>query len=99
LRVLIAFRRRAGRRKKVFQFFYFLHFTFVDNQNFYSMSILQIPILFIGSKGEKRLNTLFDSGADLSCIHPDCVKDLETPVHMDRIRHVKTANTGHLLEV
>jgi len=63
------------------------------------MSILRIPILFVGSKGEKRLNTLFDSGADLSCIHPDCVKDLETPVHMGRIRHLSTASTGHLIEV
>jgi hypothetical protein len=53
----------------------------------------------VGSKGEKKLRALFDSGADLSCIHPDCVKDLETPVHMGRIRHLKTANTGHLLEV
>jgi predicted aspartyl protease len=63
------------------------------------MSILRIPILFVGSKGEKRLNALFDSGADLSCVHSDCVKDLETPVHLGRIRHLKTANAGHLIEV
>jgi predicted aspartyl protease len=63
------------------------------------MSILRIPILFVGSKGEKRLNALFDSGADLSSIHPDCVKDLETPVHLGRIRHLSTANTAHLIEV
>ena len=30
------------------------------------MSILRIPILFVGSKSEKHLNTRFDSGADLS---------------------------------
>jgi hypothetical protein len=63
------------------------------------MSILRIPILFVGSKGEKKLNALFDSGAELSCIHPDCVKDLETPVHLGRIRHLSTANTAHLIEV
>jgi hypothetical protein len=63
------------------------------------MSILRIPILFVGSKGEKHLNALFDSGADLSCIHPDCVKDLEIPVHLGRVRHLSTANTAHLIEV
>jgi hypothetical protein len=63
------------------------------------MSILRIPILFVGSKGEKHLNTLFDSGADFSCIHPDCVKDLETPVHLGRVRHIHTASTSHLIEV
>jgi hypothetical protein len=63
------------------------------------MSILRIPILFVGSKGEKHLNTLFDSGADFSCIHPDYVKDLATPVHLGRVRHVHTASTAHLIEV
>jgi hypothetical protein len=63
------------------------------------MSILKIPILFVGSKGEKTLITLFDSGADFSCIHPDYVKDLETPVHMGRVRHMHTTSTGHLIEV
>ncbi len=63
------------------------------------MSILRIPILFVGSKGEKHLTALFDSGADLSCIHPDCVKDLETPVHMGRIRHLNTASAAHVIEV
>lgn len=63
------------------------------------MSILRIPILFVGSKGEKRLSALFDSGADLSCIHPDAIKDLETPVHMGRVRQLSTASAGHLIEV
>jgi hypothetical protein len=63
------------------------------------MSILRIPILFVGSKGEKHLNTLFDSGADLSCIHPDCVKDLEIPVHLGRIRYLSTASIARVIEV
>jgi len=63
------------------------------------MSILRIPILYVGAKGEKRLNTLFDSGADLSCIHPDYVKELETPVHLGRIRHLNTASAARLIEV
>ena len=87
------------REKKVFRFFYFPLFIFVANLKFYSMSILRIPILFVGSKGEKHLTALFDSGADLSCIHPDSVKELETPVHLGRIRHLNTASAAHLIEV
>ena len=63
------------------------------------MSILRIPILFVGSKGEKHLSTLFDTGADLSAIHPDVVKELETPVKLGRVRHLSTASTAHLIEV
>jgi predicted aspartyl protease len=63
------------------------------------MSILKHPLLFVGSKGEKILYTLFDSGANLSCIHPDCIKDLETPTHLGRIRQLATANEGHFIEV
>ncbi len=35
------------------------------------MSVIKLPLLFAGSKGEKHLYTLFDSGANLSCINPD----------------------------
>ncbi len=44
------------------------------------MSVLKLPLLFAGSKGEKHIYTLFDSGANLSCIHPDFVKNLEEKV-------------------
>jgi predicted aspartyl protease len=63
------------------------------------MSILKIPILYVGSKGEKNLLTLFDTGANLSCIHPDFVKEIETPVHLGRVRLVSTASTAHFIEV
>lgn len=63
------------------------------------MSILRIPILYVGSKGEKHLMTLFDSGADLSCISPELVRTLETPVSLGRVRHLSTANIGHFIEV
>jgi len=46
------------------------------------MSILKIPILYVGSKGEKKLYTLFDSGADLSCIHPEHLNNIEVPVDL-----------------
>ena len=41
------------------------------------MSVIKIPILFVGSKGEVRLYSLFDSGANLSCINPDFLEKLE----------------------
>lgn len=43
------------------------------------MSVIKFPMLYVGSKGEKRLYTLFDSGANLSCINPDYVGNIEKP--------------------
>jgi hypothetical protein len=63
------------------------------------MSIIKHPLLYVGSKGEKTLYTLFDSGANLSCISPDHIKDLETPVHLGRIRKLATASEGHYIEI
>ncbi|MBY0425058.1 MAG: retropepsin-like domain-containing protein [Cytophagales bacterium] len=63
------------------------------------MSIIKYPILFVGSKGEKMLYTLFDSGANLSCINPDFIKDLEIPVSLGRVRKIATAAEGHFIEV
>ena len=63
------------------------------------MSIIKHPLLYIGSKGEKTLYTLFDSGANLSCIHPDLIKDLETPIHLGRVRKLATASEGHYIEI
>jgi hypothetical protein len=63
------------------------------------MSIIKDPLLFVGSKGEKILYTLFDSGANLSCINPDYVEQLEIPVSLGRIRKIATASEGHFIEV
>jgi hypothetical protein len=63
------------------------------------MSAIKLPLLFAGSKGERNLYTLFDRGANLSCINPDYVKDLETPTHLGRARHIGTASEGHFIEV
>ena len=35
------------------------------------MGIIKVPLLFMGSKGEKTIYTLFDSGAGFSCITPE----------------------------
>jgi len=63
------------------------------------MSIIKHPLLYVGSKGEKTLYTLFDSGANLSCINPDLIRDIETPVSLGRIRRLSTASEGHYIEV
>lgn len=45
--------------------------------------IIRLPLRFEGSKGEKHLYALFDSGATYSCINESLVEDLEilTPLH------------------
>ena len=63
------------------------------------MSIIKTPLLFIGSKGEKHLYALYDSGANLSCIHPDVLEGLESPVSLGRSRLVGTASEGHYIKV
>lgn len=63
------------------------------------MSIIKTPLLFVGSLGEKHIYTLYDSGANLSCIHPDILDDLEIPVSLGRTRKVGTASEGHFIEV
>lgn len=45
--------------------------------------------------GEKHIYTLYDSGANLSCIHPNQIEGLETPTHLGRIRMIGTASEGH----
>jgi hypothetical protein len=63
------------------------------------MSVIKLPILFVGSLGETRLYSLFDSGANLSCINPDFLDQLEIPVKLGRKRHVNTAAEGHFIEI
>lgn len=63
------------------------------------MSIIKIPMLFVGSKGEKNLYALFDSGANLSCINPEYVDDIEQKVSLGRVRKIATAAEGHYIEV
>ncbi len=63
------------------------------------MSIIKLPILFIGSKGEKILYALFDSGANLSCISSDFVNEIEIPTHLGVIRKLATAVEGHFIEI
>lgn len=63
------------------------------------MSVIKLPLLFVGSKGEKKLYTLFDSGANLSCIDKNHLENLEQPVNLGRVRKLATAGEGHFIEV
>ena len=63
------------------------------------MSVIKLPLLFAGSLGETRLYSLFDSGANLSCINPDFLDNLEVPVKLGRKRNVYTASEGHFIEI
>lgn len=63
------------------------------------MSVLRLPLLFAGSQGEKRLYSLFDTGANLSCIDEQHLQNLENPVHLGRVRRLATASEGHYIEI
>lgn len=63
------------------------------------MSIIKIPMLYVGSRGEKQLYTLFDSGANLSCIHPDYLGGIEPPTNLGHKRKLATASEGHYIEI
>ena len=63
------------------------------------MSVIKLPILFAGSKGEIRLLSLFDSGANLSSINPDFLDNLEFPVKLGRVRNLATASEGHFIKI
>jgi hypothetical protein len=43
--------------------------------------------------------TLFDSGANLSCINPLYLNNIESPVKLGRTRNIYTASEGHFIEV
>jgi len=64
-----------------------------------NMSVIKLPLLFVGSQGEKRLYALFDSGANLSCIDKSQLENLELPVHLGRVRKLATASEGHFIEI
>lgn len=63
------------------------------------MSVIKQPLLYVGSKGEKKLYTLYDSGANLSCIRPDKAKEIANPEKMGRPRKMASASEGHFIEV
>jgi hypothetical protein len=63
------------------------------------MSIIKQPLLYVGSKGEKHIYTLFDSGANLSCIHPSIAEEICELNSLGIVRKIATAAEGHFKEV
>lgn len=63
------------------------------------MSIIKIPILYEGDQGEIRLNTLFDSGANLSCISEDFAGQISTLLKFPKPKKIATAAIGHFIEI
>ncbi len=59
------------------------------------MSILKFPLLYAGSKGEKHLYTLFDSGTKYSCVHPDIIEGIAMLHPLGCIRRLSMS--GHAL--
>ena len=61
------------------------------------MSIIKLPLLYEGSKGEKTIYTLFDSGATFSCISEEYASELATVEKMRHPMKVATAAIGTFL--
>jgi hypothetical protein len=63
------------------------------------MSIIKVPLRYEGSKGEKTLYTLFDSGASFSCIREDYAGELATLEKMRRPLEIATAARDTYLKI
>jgi hypothetical protein len=63
------------------------------------MSIIKLPLFFEGSKGEKTLYALFDSGATFSCISLEAAKDLATLEKLRKPLEVATTSVGNYLRI
>ena len=63
------------------------------------MSILEHDLTLLGSKGRRRLNALFDSGASYSIIRRDVAEELEllTPIPDPENYIFETARPGELI--
>jgi predicted aspartyl protease len=61
--------------------------------------IIRIPLRFEGSKGEKMLYALFDSGATYSCISDGSVEDLEELLQLHIPLHLATASEATFMEI
>jgi hypothetical protein len=63
------------------------------------MSLVRVPVLFIGSKSEKPLYTLFDTGANVSCINSELAQLLGEPTRLPYPRKFGTASEHPFMEV
>jgi hypothetical protein len=63
------------------------------------MPTLQFPVEFEGDLGEGRFETLFDSGANLSCINPEVAHQIASFNKLHRSKRLLTASENHYIEV
>jgi predicted aspartyl protease len=63
------------------------------------MGIIKVPLLFMGSKGEKTIYTLFDNGASFSCITPETADEIGLVERMRLPLEVGTASRGHFVKI
>ena len=63
------------------------------------MGIIKLPLLFMGSKGEKTIYTLFDSGASFSCITPENADEIGLVERMRLPLELATASRGHFVKI
>lgn len=63
------------------------------------MSIIKMPLRFEGSKGEKVLYALFDSGANLSCINEEFALEITELIPFMHPRRLATASDQHFIEI
>ncbi len=61
--------------------------------------ILRLLLRFEGSKGEKMLYALFDSGATFSCINDELIKEIETPSILHTPLRLATASDSTFMEI
>jgi len=61
--------------------------------------IIRLPLRFEGSKGEKHLYALFDSGANYSCINETLVEDLEMLIPIHTPMRLSTASDNTYIEI
>ena len=63
------------------------------------MSTIKLPIRFEGSKGDITLYALFNSGANLSSIHPDFASEITDLIDYPHPRRLATASEHHFIEI
>lgn len=61
------------------------------------MGIIRIPLRFAGSKGEKMVYALFDSGATYSCLSEETANEIETPAKLSTPLEIATASESHFV--
>jgi hypothetical protein len=62
------------------------------------MGIIRLPLLFRGTKNDKYIYTLFDSGANYSFVRKDIAEQLEDLVVLNRPLKMATAYPDNFLE-